>query len=513
MQQLSGSDTGFLYAEQGNMYNHVASLAIYDPSTAADGNADGGPTDGSPVRFKDILAHFRERLHVNPLFRRRLVEVPFGVDRPYWVEEPDCDVEFHVRHIALPAPGDWRQLMIQVARLHARPLDRSRPLWEIYVIEGLDLIPGLPAGCFAMMYKMHHASVDGMAGLHLVSQIHSWSPEPLDSSSGSRVVMADRDPTALELTARAVINNTRRAVDLSRLYTNMAGKLGGAVLGSVSERMKQKPSSGGESSIFSQKRKAPETRFSHKISGHRVVEGVGLPMAAIKALRSQVDGVTVNDVFLALVGGSMRKYLQSKGELPNRSLTTMMPISLRADASAGGNDVGFAVVAIRTDIEDPLERLRACHQLALAEKQKNGLFASELPNLTEMMPNFITDLLAKQWITPSLNTVVSNVRGPTQPLFMAGAKLERFYPVSIPGDHIGINHTAISYAGTMWLGVVSCRDMMPDPGFYAQCIRDSFNEMLVAAGVSPVADSAFTNAPEASIKPARKTSETRRHRK
>ena len=217
MQQLSGTDTGFLYAEQGNTYNHVAMLAIYDPSTAVDGNADGSPadrspTDGSPVRFKDILAHFKERLHVNPLFRRRLVEVPLGVDRPYWVEDPDCDVEFHVRHIALPAPGDWRQLMIQVARLHARPLDRSRPLWEIYVIEGLDRIPGLPAGCFAMFYKMHHASVDGMAGLHLISQIHAWSPEPLNSSSEFRVVMADRDPCAAELAARAVFNNTSRAV-------------------------------------------------------------------------------------------------------------------------------------------------------------------------------------------------------------------------------------------------------------------------------------------------------------
>ena len=203
---------------------------------------------------------------------------------------------------------------------------------------------------------------------------------------------------------------------------------------------------------------------------------------------------------------SMRKYLESKSELPSRSLTTMMPISLRTDASAGGNAVGFAVVKIRTDIEDPLERLRACHQAALAEKQKNGLFASELPKLTELMPNFVTDLLTRHWIAPSLNTVVSNVRGPTQPLFMAGAKLERFYPVSIPGDHIGINHTAVSYAGYMWLGVVSCRDMMPDPEFYAQCVRDSFNEMLVAAGISPVADSAFTNASEVSVKRGRKAS-------
>jgi WS/DGAT/MGAT family acyltransferase len=231
-------------------------------------------------------------------------------------------------------------------------------------------------------------------------------------------------------------------------------------------------------------------------------------MDAIKALRGQVDGVTVNDVFLAVVGGSMRKYLQSKGELPSRSLTTMMPISLRTDASVGGNDVGFAVVEIRTDVEDPLARLHACHEAALTAKQQGGLLASELPRLAELMPNFLTELLAKHLIAPSLNTVVSNVRGPTQPLYMAGAKLERFYPVSIPGDHIGINHTAISYAGYMWLGVVACRDMMPDPEFYAQCIRDSFNEMLAAAGISPISASAFTNAPKATAKRQKKATKS-----
>lgn len=154
MEQLSGLDNYMLYDEQGNVYNHVAALGIYDPSTSPNGR----------TRFKDILHHFKSRMGDFPIFRRKLVGVPYGLDRPYWVEVGEIDVEFHIRHIALPHPGDWRQLMIQTARLHSRPLDRSRPLWEIYVIEGLDKIPGMQPGCFALFLKFHHAAVDGQQG-------------------------------------------------------------------------------------------------------------------------------------------------------------------------------------------------------------------------------------------------------------------------------------------------------------------------------------------------------------
>ena len=174
MEHLAGTDSYFLYTERGNVYNHVASLGIYDPSTAP----------GGKVRFKDLLRYFSKRLDASPLFRRRLVPVPHGIDRPYWVDDPDLDLEFHIRHIALPQPGDWRQLMIQVARLHSRPLDRSRPLWEVYVIEGLDRIPGLPAGSFALFMKFHHASIDGQAGAQLLRAVHSLAPDPQTPGHG-----------------------------------------------------------------------------------------------------------------------------------------------------------------------------------------------------------------------------------------------------------------------------------------------------------------------------------------
>ncbi len=185
MRQLSGTDSLFLRMERGNQYMHVAGLGIYDPSTAPEGK----------VRFKDVLNFFQTRLETLPVFRRRLVSAPFDLDRPYWIEEPDIDVEFHVRHIALPAPGDWRQLCIQVARIHARPLDRSKPLWEAYVIEGLDQIEGLPRGSFALYFKVHHCAVDGEAGTELLKAIHSLTAEDFSEPVAAQTRYRDREPS------------------------------------------------------------------------------------------------------------------------------------------------------------------------------------------------------------------------------------------------------------------------------------------------------------------------------
>ena len=203
MQQLSGADNVSLFAERRNVYNHVGTLVVYDVTTAP----------GGKVRFKDILRHFDERLPLHPVFRRRLVRVPFGLDRPYWVTAADLDVEYHIRHIALPRPGDWRQLMIQVARLHSRPLDRAHPLWEAYVIEGLDNIPKLPPGAFAIFLKIHHAVVDGMAAVHLLRELHTATPEADGGRRAAPTGSLDRDPSGSELLARSLSGQQPRPAD------------------------------------------------------------------------------------------------------------------------------------------------------------------------------------------------------------------------------------------------------------------------------------------------------------
>jgi diacylglycerol O-acyltransferase len=212
VKQLSGMDNMFLHLEHGNQYMHVAGLGIYDPSTAP----------GGFVRFRDILKFFESRLDTNPVFRRRLVTVPLDLDRPYWIEDADVDVEFHVRHIALPQPGDWRQLCIQVARIHSRPLDRSKPLWEAYVIEGLDNIPGIPKGSFAFYTKFHHATIDGEGGTEVMKAIHSFSPVEAIEEPVQRTRFRDREPSPIELYTRALVNNVQRVPRVARFSLQTA---------------------------------------------------------------------------------------------------------------------------------------------------------------------------------------------------------------------------------------------------------------------------------------------------
>ena len=194
MQQLSGQDASFIYSERPHAPTHITSISIYDPSTAP----------GGSVTFKGILAHLEARLHLARAFRQKVVRVPADLDHPYWVEDEEFDLEYHVRHIALPKPGDWRQFCIQAARLHARPLDLSKPLWELYVIEGLDKVDGVPKGGFAFVLKIHHAAVDGKSGVEMITAIHSQTPDVLDPPPPDKPWRPEPDPSPFELYSRAV---------------------------------------------------------------------------------------------------------------------------------------------------------------------------------------------------------------------------------------------------------------------------------------------------------------------
>lgn len=481
MEQLSGADYGSIILERGNTFGHVAALTIYDPSTAPDG----------AVRFKDILTHFYQRLHLHPIFRRRLIEAPLGIDRPYWFEEPEIDVEFHIRHIALPHPGDWRQLMIQLARLHARPLDRSRPLWELYVIEGLDGIPGLQPGCFAIFFKFHHASVDGLAVLHLIGELHAKASHRETSRETVSAIYADHEPSTLDLAVHTVTHLAQRAVGWAEFSKDTLGRVANITGKILAQRLNP---GRGEAIALPTTRRAPVTRFNHKISPHRVVDAVGLPLDVIKTLRQRIAGVSINDVFLAVSGGAMRKYLTLKKELPSQSLRALMPISLRAGGADGGNNVTGVAVSICSDIADPIERLKAAHEASRkAIRDADLLGRDAAKKLIDVAPGFVADFFMRHILLPQVNTTVSNVRGPDGPLYMAGARLMRLYPVSMPADFAGLNHTAVSYDGYLWVGIVACREMLPDPATYTQCFRDAFNETLAAAGLPPVCELAFAN--------------------
>jgi len=489
MKQLSGADSMFLQFERGNNFMHVASLAIYDPSTAP----------GGGVRFKDVLRFFASRLEQFPQFRRRLVTVPLALDRPYWIEDSAFDVEFHVRHIALPHPGDWRQLCIQVARLHSRPLDRSKPLWEAYVIEGLHDVPGAPPGSFALYCKMHHAIIDGESGTELLKALHSLSPEAIfDDGAELGGFTADREPRLPELYTRALVNSLERLPSLARFSFDTARRLAGvgvgafgglAGLGTTLLPQLRTLLSGDLSPLLS--KLPPQTRFSGNVSAHRVFEAVGVPLADFKAIRVAVEGATLNDIFLAIVGGALNKYLDAKGELPDTSMIAMVPMTLRGTDKGGdrGNQVGFTLMPVYSEVSDPLERLQAISASSVTSKRVSDAVGKELArDLLEQLPAPLSETLIRNVKLPGVGLIVSNVRGPDVPLYMAGARLVNYSPISIAIDGMGLNVTGFSYAGTMWICAVSCREMLPDPAFFAQCLRESFADIRdTAEGQAPVA--------------------------
>ncbi len=476
MQQLSGMDASFLYLETPNAPGHVFSVYICDQSTAP----------GGRVTFKGILEHVRQRLHVSRAFRQRLVEVPFGLDHPYWIEDADFDLEYHVRHIALPQPGDWRQLCIQIARLHSRPLDRSRPLWEMYVIEGLDNVDGLPAGCFAIMTKVHHAAVDGVTLLEIASSLHDltpdapapvpddvapWSPEPV--------------PSTIDLLTRAWVNTASRPMRLGRM---MAAGIPGETA-RLREQMAQRN--------FELPRitPAPRTRFSGTVTTHRVVEARRFEFETARRIKAAVPGATINDVAITVVAGALRAYLQGHGELPDATLRVMAPISTRTAEQAGtaGNQVSAMIVEAGTDIADPLERLAAVHESTTTSKaaaQATG--AREMSEFSELMPGGLAALAARTAsqfematrTTPLVNTVVSNVPGPQVPLYFAGARLVTFFGGAGVADGMGLLHGISSYTGQLIISVVSDREMLPDPGHYADLLEASFAELAAATGAT-----------------------------
>lgn len=481
MQQLTGLDASFFYLETPRTPMHIGGIMIYDPATTKTGKQG----------YKDILNSIEERLHLARTFRQKLVEVPFSMDHPYWIEDKDFDLEYHVRHIRLPEPGDWRQLCIQTARLHSRPLDLSRPLWEFTVIEGLDAIAGLPKGCYAIVSKVHHAGIDGVSGVDLVEAIHDLEPYPDAVHSAQRPWTGERVPNPLELMVRAQLNNFTQPFRFAEVLARSVPAVGRLTQGLARKEF--------ESASV----RPPRTRFSRPVSAHRVIESRQFDLQEVRAIKKQVSGATVNDVVLAVCGGALRKYLDSKLELPDEPLVAMAPISVRSAEGKGamGNQISAMTVALGTHIADPLERLDAIHHSAAASKEMNNAIGARLlTDYSQFIPSTTAALAARVYTQMGLsnqmnipfNCIITNVPGPQVPLYSAGARLVTQHGLGPIFDGMGLIMPVFSYCGHINISFTSCREMVPDPEFFAQCIQDSFDELKAACGLEsdPEADKA-----------------------
>ena len=471
MEQLTAQDASFIYGENTRSPMHIGGLAIYDPSTV----------EGGKQRFKDILQFVEDRLHLAKTFRRKLVEVPFNLDHPYWVEDKDFDLEFHVRHIRLPEPGDWRQLCIQVARLHSRPLDMTKAPWELTVIEGLDAIEGLPSGSYAVVTKIHHACIDGVAGADITEALHSLEPHGALPQPPETPWRGEDEPNPVELVTRAQFNNFTQPLKFAEVMARAIPAMANFQAGLAQRK-------------FTVNTQVPKTRFSRVISSHRIIEGRTIELAKVKNVKRAVEGATINDAVLTICGGALRKYLLSKKELPDYSLVAMAPISVRSNGDSGqeGNSVAAMTVALGTDIEDPIERLESVHIAATSSKEMtNAVGAKLMTDFGQFIPSTTAALASRLYsevsmaeqITHPYNCVVSNVPGPQFSLYSAGARLVTQYGLGPLHDGMGLMFPVFSYCGQITISVNACRNMVPDPEFFAACLQSSADELLGAASV------------------------------
>ena len=492
MEQLSGQDASFVYFDTQNTPMHIGSVGIYDPSTA----------EGGFVRFKDILRHIESRLDGARSFRQKLVRVPFDLDHPYWVEDDSFDLEFHVRHVALPAPGDWRQLCIQVARLHARPLDLSKPLWEFNIVEGLDNIPGLPKGCFALVAKVHHAAIDGLSGVEMSAAVHDLAPVPIKDAGPSQW-KAENEPPLTELLFRTWVNSIKQPVRFAetvvRTIPGMA-RLGREI-------------AGGDVSIQGAKM-APKSIFNVKVSPHRVFDAAVFELAEVRAIKETLPSATVNDVILTIIGGGLRHYLLGRDELPPESMSAMAPISVRdeKEKSALGNLVSAMVVNLGTHLSDPAARMAYIHKEASNSKaMTNAVGARTLTDYSQLIPSGLAGLGARLYTrlgianahAPIFNCVATNVPGSRVPLYFAGAKMVKMMGLGPIFDGMGLINTIYSYEKDIAISFTTDRAIVPDPAAYAEALRLSFEELKAAtlgkAKPAPKAPVPVKKAPAAQV--------------
>ncbi|MFM7784317.1 MAG: WS/DGAT/MGAT family O-acyltransferase [Gammaproteobacteria bacterium] len=486
MRQLGIVDAAFVNIENPTIPQHIGSLAVFDPSTAP----------GGFVRFKDVLRNFERRLKRLPIFRTRLVEVPLGLDRPYWVLDPNFDVEFHIRHIALPKPGDWRQLCIQTARLHSRPLDMSRPLWECYIIEGLDNIPNLPEGCWAIYTKMHHSLVDGAGGQAFMSALFDLEPVPSQDLEPTEAapLFGDLQPSDVRLLGMTLAKLPGRIAGAIKGTATLASEIGSMARRILNDELPAAALAG------------PKVRFDEPVGPNRVFEGRLFTLEEFKTLKNAV-GVTINDISVALVSGALRKYLMAHNELPEESLLVSMPVNMRTriGENQDNNQIGSMQASLCTNIADPLERLQA-----IKKSLDDGKKWIDTPMVSVMkVPGVLPPLIAKPiWRTYVRNkltrympmgqaTVITNVPGPPFPVYCAGAKLVCMYPLGLINPGLGLFHAVFSHGGNVAVSITADRDQMPDPEFYRECIDAAWEELSEALLGKPGVSAAAASKPAA----------------
>lgn len=486
MNHLSGLDATFLHFETAEMPMHVGSLNVLDLPKGFKGDF-----------YEHAKAFMAERMHLASVFTRKLALMPFDLSNPVWVDDDDIDIDYHVRHVTLPKPGTNRQLQQYVARLHSSLMDRSRPLWEFYIIDGLQ------SGQVALYTKVHHAGIDGQAGVEVGKAIFDTEPvgrvvkppRPKARSHSYQLGMAELATAALRNTAAQYVKLYKMLPALGRALASLATPAEGSAATADPKALAKR---------FDLR--APRTPFNVSITNQRSFAGRTIPLAEQKAIARHF-GVTLNDVVMCTVSGALRKYLKDSSELPDKSLVAGVPVSLReAGDDTANNQASMILVSLASDIKDPVARLKAINASSTQSKSTMNKFKAVIlddfpmfgaPWLMSGAASMIGRSGLVNVLPPVANVAISNVQGAPFPMYFAGALVTCYYPVSIAAHGTALNVTVQSYNGRMDYGLIACRRAVPDITEIGDYMLAEHQALMALVRETPVAAKAAVEAPSA----------------
>ncbi len=461
MQRLKGMDASFLYMETPTSHFHVVGTIIVDPS---------GVDDFSVERLKQLLM---ERIHLLPPFRRRLVEVPFKIARPLWIEDEAFDIDQHIRRVAVPNPGSMVELAELVGDIASRPLDRRKPLWEMWYVEGLE------DGNIALVSKMHHAAIDGVSGADLMVHLFDLTPEVATYDPPEVPWQGEEQPSDFDLVTHALASVAQRPAEMWRMASSLVGATRGMASTLLANRDDSKPSA---ALPFT----APHTPFNGALTAHRAVAYGGVALDDMKRIKNALGG-TINDVVLAATCGGLRDWLVDHDGLPDQPLVVSCPVSIGGggDGPVETNLVSSMFVALPVQVDDSLERYELIKESTKGAKELHGALGAEtIMQLAESAPPALANLAARLYSSSKLadrhrpvqNLVVSNVPGPPIPLYCAGGRVLATYPMGPLIEGSGLNVTVLSNMGNLDVGVMACPELAPD----VQDLADGFEREVEA---------------------------------
>lgn len=461
--RLSGLDASFLHLERGGQAPmHVAEVLIFE---------------GEAPAYVELVDHIRARLDLVPRYRQRLAAVPYGQGRPVWVDDPHFNVRYHLRHAGLPRPGDDTALKRLAGRLFSQPLDRSKPLWELWLVEGLA------GDRFALIGKTHHALVDGVSGVDITTVLFDTSPDATPPPRPSSPWVPRPAPSAAQLLAEALLERATVPGEIGR-GVRAALRAPRRVASTVAERLAEVGAF-----AWAGLEPAPRTPYNVRIGPHRRYEWVETELATFKAVKDALGG-TVNDVVLTAVSGALGRHLRSRGHrTEGLELRALVPVSVRSDdqQSALGNRVAAVWAPLPVGETDPAAAFARVHDaMAQVKASHEAIGAQTLTELADFAPPTIMSQAARLQARQRLfNVVVTNVPGPQFPLYLLGRRLRELYPVVPLAENLAIGIAVMSYDGRLGFGLLSDHDQLPDLPAIAKMLEDSIADLARAAGVRP----------------------------